>query len=296
MSNLHRWSQIITVAGKAKTLPPSPRSSAGLQNQSHSLLHIALISATFRPASCSLLLSCSHDSLTQQLPIHRTNPQQHSTLLLTGSTGTFLFAIAAFAEESKAALTVPAVPEAPAATAAVSRAAVASAEAAPVATLAPTPIPTVPKPVTVINVQASNDTSSNETALYSVLRVIGTGVTPFNLDSQTILLTALGYVISTVDLDNMYITDVNPVYASRRRQLLMEASNQEVTFCMLLPLPSSQALSTFLPLSLPSSCTLPAAARTQTCNPCTFSPFLPRSRRPLYLPLPVQAKGSSHRS
>ena len=109
----------------------------------------------------------------------------------------------------------------------------ASAEAGPVATLAPTPIPTVQKPVTAVNIQASNSTSSNDTALYSVLRVIGTGVTPFNLERQTILLTALGYVISTVDLSNMYITDVNPVYASRRRQLLMEAGNQQVTFCIL---------------------------------------------------------------
>lgn len=102
--------------------------------------------------------------------------------------------------------------------------------AVPKATLAPTPIPTVPKPVTVINVQASNDTGSGQTALYSVLRIIGTGVTPFDLERQSILLTALGYVISSVDLSKMYITDVNPVFASRRRQLLMEAHNQQVSF------------------------------------------------------------------
>ena len=189
-------------------------------------------------------------------------------MLLTGSIDIFLFAIAAFVEESKAALTVPAVP---AATAAVSRLAVASAEATPNTTLAPTPIPTVPKPVTVVNIQASNDTSSNDTALYSVLRIIGTGVTPFNLDRQKILLTALGYVISTVDLSNMYITDVNPVYASRRRQLLMKADNQQVTFCW---------------LSLPSSSLLPAPPHTQPCSPCSLPPCSPAppSPRPLRRP------------
>lgn len=129
--------------------------------------------------------------------------------------------------------------------------------AVPNATLAPTPIPTVPSPFTVINVQASNDTSSGQTALYSVLRIIGTGVTPFDLERQSILLTALGYVISSVDLSKMYITDVNPVFASRRRQLLMEAHNQQVNllhYTLLLHFPlSSLPLSPWGPQTLPST-------------------------------------------
>lgn len=164
------------------------------------------------------------------------------TLLLADSTEVVLLANVAFAEETaNADLAVPAVPAlpavtaVPAATAAASRAAVASVKPAPAATPAATPVPTVPKPVTVVNVMASNDTSANGTALYSVLRIIGKGVTPFNLERQSILLKALGQVISTVDFNNIYITDVNPVVASRRRQLLMmEADSQQVTFCTML--------------------------------------------------------------
>lgn len=129
-----------------------------------------------------------------------------------------------FAEESTKA--APAVPAATAATAGHPRAAVASAHTASTAieaqedTLAATVTPAV-------TIQDSNETSTEKNALYSVLRVIGSGVTPFNLNRQKTLLNALGQVISTVDFNQIYITDVNPVFASRRRQLLMEAEMQQ---------------------------------------------------------------------
>lgn len=137
------------------------------------------------------------------------------------------FPTVAFAEESTKA--APAVPAATAATAGHPRAAVASAHTASTAieaqedTLAATVTPAV-------TIQDSNETSTEKNALYSVLRVIGSGVTPFNLNRQKTLLNALGQVISTVDFNQIYITDVNPVFASRRRQLLMEAEMQQVNF------------------------------------------------------------------
>ncbi|KAL3159229.1 hypothetical protein ABBQ32_011204 [Trebouxia sp. C0010 RCD-2024] len=128
---------------------------------------------------------------------------------------------AAFAEQSTK--TVPAVP---AATASISRAAVAFAQPAPTATEGPVVTPAAAS-LPAVNIQDDNETSTEKNALYSVLRVIGSGVTPFNLNRQKTLLNALGQVISTVDFNKIYITDVNPVFASRRRQLLMEAEYQQ---------------------------------------------------------------------
>lgn len=140
---------------------------------------------------------------------------------------------AAFAEQSTK--TVPAVP---AATASISRAAVAFAQPAPTATEGPVVTPAAAS-LPAVNIQDDNETSTEKNALYSVLRVIGSGVTPFNLNRQKTLLNALGQVISTVDFNKIYITDVNPVFASRRRQLLMEAEYQQVTpsphFAMVCP-------------------------------------------------------------
>lgn len=102
------------------------------------------------------------------------------------------------------------------------------AQSAPTATEGPVTPAAAALPV---NIQDDNETSTEKNALYSVLRVIGSGVTPFNLNRQKTLLNALGQVISTIDFNKIYITDVNPVFASRRRQLLMEAEYQQVTPC-----------------------------------------------------------------
>nr|QOL01292.1 putative extracellular protein TR9_093 [Trebouxia lynnae] len=165
------------------------------------------------------LLMCSPAPLNGQYTISRT-----VSTFQTPPTKEASAVPASTAAPSAATVAAAAIP---AATTAPSRAAVASAKPVPAATKAPTPIPTVPKPVTVMNTDTSNATSTDDTALYSVLRIIGSGVTPFNLARQSTLLTALGQVISTVDFSNIYITDVNPVYASRRRQLLMEADAQQ---------------------------------------------------------------------
>ena len=107
----------------------------------------------------------------------------------------------------------------------------------PAATTAPPPPPTikVPAPFTVqdtVNTTSDNSTDSADTALYSVLRIIGSEVTPFNLARQSTLLNALGQVISTVDFANISISDVNPVYSLsslRRRRVLLEATSQQVS-------------------------------------------------------------------
>ncbi|DBA94189.1 TPA: hypothetical protein ACH3X1_001820 [Trebouxia sp. C0004] len=105
----------------------------------------------------------------------------------------------------------------------------------PAATVAPTPTPTikVPPPFTVqdtVKTTTDNSTDSADTALYSVLRIIGSEVTPFNLARQSTLLNALGQVISTVDFGNISISDVNPVYSLnslRRRRVLLEATSHQ---------------------------------------------------------------------
>lgn len=184
------------------------------------------------------LLMCSPAPLTGQYTISRTvstfqTPPTKASAAISAATATpstAAVATAAIPAATTAALPAATTAAIPAATAAPARAAVASAKpvaTVPAATKAPTPIPTVPKPVTVMNTDTSNATSTDDTALYSVLRIIGSGVTPFNLARQSTLLSALGQVITTVDFNNIYITDVNPVYATRRRQLLMEADAQQ---------------------------------------------------------------------
>ncbi|DBA89601.1 TPA: hypothetical protein ACH3X2_004498 [Trebouxia sp. C0005] len=103
----------------------------------------------------------------------------------------------------------------------------------PAATTASTPTPTitVPPPFTVQDTaNTTTDNSTADTALYSVLRIIGSEVTPFNLARQATLLNALGQVISTVDFGNISISDVNPVYSLsslRRRRMLLEATSYQ---------------------------------------------------------------------
>ncbi len=148
-----------------------------------------------------------------------------------------LFSAAAFATDTT---TASAVPEATADATVDSAVPVATAAVAtvktPAATAAPTPTPTikVPAPFTVqdtVNTTTDNSTDSADTALYSVLRIIGSEVTPFNLARQSTLLNALGQVISTVDFANISISDVNPVYSLsslRRRRVLLEATSHQV--------------------------------------------------------------------
>lgn len=96
------------------------------------------------------------------------------------------------------------------------------------ATAAATPTATTQAIATVSD--TDNSTSSDDTALYAVLRVIGTGVTPFGYTNQKVLLNALGQVISYVDFSNISVMDVNSVYSTRRsRSLLMSFDEQLVS-------------------------------------------------------------------
>ena len=136
-----------------------------------------------------------------------------------------MFYLAAFSQAYPQKTTSDSSPEV-AIKATVSHVVAATPAATAAAKAAPTPAATT-KAVAVISDTLTNLTSS-DTALYAVLRIIGTSVSPFNYARQTPLLNALAQVISYVDFSNISIMDVNSVYATRRSRALLMAPEEQM--------------------------------------------------------------------